>query len=406
MPCDSNPADLIDIAQGGGVPNATLLGPVEGSPALFASNAPEQIGTGVYPPNLLKSPAPWQLGSGPHNLFGVQLQGDDVPARVRVFFWHVSRFDVPSYWALLVGSNGTGGTISNVRQIVRNVRTGLLAEIGQCLADAHLNNRLELVPGPPMPLPLEPNATEALVFEQIAPAESVHDKDIFQIVAAIIEFDTTGMTELTIRSAVSLDGNYGVFGDIVNPVNNWSSETTYPAHVRGYWPHADHNLEIPAFNCRRIAPPPNFKEVQSCANPGTKAGVFSNANSLNSLNATENRAAYGANLYYKVSYFNDAPATEPTGRFYLGVRCRGTNATYFGAASLIPPGSRRQLPTIRNTGSYPRGYALTPMHRDYDSSSGSILVPPGTTTKTFRLGLAHGGGSTTPVNILLGRDLI
>jgi hypothetical protein len=110
---------------------ARFLVPFQGvAPALFVSNAPELIYPGTFG-NLTSV-----------NLSKARITGSDMSSVVRVFFWHVSRMDVPLHFAILV-SPSVGTTPITIPQINRNEYTDDLIDPGKCLASAHLFRTLD-----------------------------------------------------------------------------------------------------------------------------------------------------------------------------------------------------------------------------------------------------------------------
>ena len=135
MSCGSADIARINIDQGGVPDNLpSLVGADSGSPGLFVSNAPEQIGDGGEDiPGSQTNEKHWVFQGPVMNLCRVRLTGEDIPARVRVFFWHISRFDVTTYWSVRVGSEGEGGTVSNlVGEVASTALTGNLSTAGMC----------------------------------------------------------------------------------------------------------------------------------------------------------------------------------------------------------------------------------------------------------------------------------
>jgi hypothetical protein len=76
----------------------------------MVSNAPETIGMGV--------PGSWQFGTQPsRNLCKVLTAIVPLaarPSRVRVFFWHVSNFEEPTWWGVIVGLS-SGANIAGLK---------------------------------------------------------------------------------------------------------------------------------------------------------------------------------------------------------------------------------------------------------------------------------------------------
>lgn len=400
MPCFSPTisavlGDAVPVA-----PNSTFASADETSPALFVSNAPEAIGAGggIHT---------WSFGAGPHNLCKVHLTTAQYkPSRVRVFFWHISRLAQPTYWAVLVGSNGTGGSISNLRRDVVNVRTTNIGQFGACFADAHLSGTINPIPGFGAPS----LAGEVAVLSETVPEGFSATGTEFQFIGSILEFDVTPtLPELTIRSVVSLQsGQWGDFATgTVNAANNWPPDAENPqTHVRGYWLHSTANLLLPDYDCNPLLTGSNFKDYQFCANLSGESNYFSGTNSL-AVDSRDNRAVYGANLVFDGNYHNGSPDTN--GRFGAGIRARDTGARYYGAAHFALPesGGTVQIPPIPQIISGPMGtqYAerlcdLTPYNSQ--SVSDGIPVPPNT-GKAFRVRVANAGGAGTPANLWLGR---
>ncbi|GIV03122.1 MAG: hypothetical protein KatS3mg015_1952 [Fimbriimonadales bacterium] len=392
MSCNSNPISIVEMGWGGEVPNATLIRADETSPALFVSNAPEQVGEGDP-----TAPKSWVFGGGPWNLCRAHLTGSEVPTKVRVFFWHVSRLTVPSYWAVIVGSNAPGLTVANLKGQVANERTGNLAQHGMCFADAQLFASLDAMQV------VGQAGAEIVVWKASVPAGTT-EAGLFQFIACVLEFDVTA-SDFTIRSVVSK--NDGAFGDyntqLAPPWNNWPPSSDPPTHVRGYWLESKLFLDLPGvFDCALVQPPPNFVEYDFCSNTGAERAYY-NESTSKAEGSTDNPAAYGANLSYTGHYKNsgDVPA-----RLYVGMRARNTGAKYFGAGRIVVPATalKRKLPPIPSSANpNERGYDLTSVYPE-PSPTGHISVPADNVERQVEILLANGGGCATPANILLSRD--
>ncbi len=405
-----------------GAPLPTAAVPDLSSPALFVSNAPEQVGSGDYPLDPDFPVGAWQFGAGPYNLCEASLISA-FPNRVRVFFWHVCRFTVPSYWGLIVASTN-GSTISNLRiQVPTNANpmTDLSAP-GCCLAASHLFGTLDT-----------PNVTNMDISNDTVIWSAAIDagtlvSTAFTVVAAIIEFDVQALGFLSIRSAVSLTGQASA--DFTHPTiptpladnqNNFGKFNV--RHNRGYWEHSDISMSLPGeLDCTLQMEPPQSKEWGICDVGGPEENYFSVLNSRaqqrkeTNPDGTKknmerpNTAAYGANLKYIGAYHN-VSTTDP-GFVYVGLHARGVGHPYFGAAKVktISPvpsisGAFRKVPAL------PPSNALNNRFTDLTSvfpsanPTGYIAVAP-SGTGTVAISLANGGGATLPVNIQLKREML
>jgi len=434
MSCNIGALDRMVMNFGAGSPFASAATPDPTSPALFVSNAPEQIGEGVYP-NELDTPefdwrqGAWTFGTGSRNLCQAQIS-QNMPTRVRVFFWHITRFSVPSYWAVLVKS-GPESTISNIKIQVPGPDipnpSGDLSGLGNCLAAAHLMGTLDAQPGGAISI-----SNETIVWSRAMGAGTmVHNS--FSHIAAIIEFDVNATEFFNIRSVVSITGqsvqDFSNSPPNVSPLadnqNNFGPFNV--RHNRGYWDHSDIFLPLaPEFNCTLWAPTaPITKEWSICDANSPEDQYFSKGHSRAAHffdyplppappidRERNNTAAYGANLIYSCPYHNFS--NDTLGRFYIGLRARNVGGPYFGAARLSTmspspevfgiPGKVTPLassvPAFTNhrfvdlTSQYP---APVPM--------GYVVVGP-SETGIVRLRLANGGGATTPVNIQFRRDMV
>lgn len=343
MSCNQEPLNrqAYDAATTAPLPTAAL--PIPGSPALFVSNAPEQVGSGVYPDPDFPVGA-WLFGSGPYNLCQASLQSG-LPTKVRVFFWHVCRFTVPSYWGVVVSSL-TGSTISNLRiQVPTNANPMTeLSAPGSCLAASHLFGTLDT------PNVTGMNISNETVIWSTSIAAGTLVSTSFTVVAAIIEFDVQAIGMFSIRSAVSLTGQTSA--DFTHPTittpladNQNNFGPSGKRHNRGYWDHGDIMMSLPGeLNCTLVMAPPTTKEWAICETGGPEVTHFSVDNSradkrwemnllgINVNMENPNTAAYGANLKYVGIYHNNS--TIDPGFVYVGLRARGVGHPYFGAARL------------------------------------------------------------------------
>lgn len=404
MSCDTNPIERMAIDWGGEAPNATLIEADSNSPALFVSNAPEQVGEG----NPGQNPQLWEFGKGPWNLCRAHLTDSNVPTRVRVFLWHVTRLQAPSYWAVRVGSNGTGGTVSNLKSQVANELTGNLAQHGMCFADAQLFGTLNPGGGGPWDI-----TTEQTIWSVNLPVGSQNPSQ-FQFVGCILEFDVSA-TEFTIRSVVSKEsGSFGTFATQLAPrQNNWPNQTgQMPVHVRGYWLRSRLRLDLPGvFDCNPVQPPGHLFDYDFCSSTGAEKGYFSEANSL-AMGSTgppiipgssDNPGAYGANLSYTGHYKNSGSSA---GRLYVAIRARNTGGKYFGAGRVVlpSPAMKAKLPPIPDSADQKlMGYDLTSLYPE-PVPSGEIIVPADDEVRDVEVVLANGGACATPANIVLSSD--
>lgn len=380
----------MNSAAGGLATNATLPSNGASGPGLFVSNAPEQIGLG--------GGGFWQFGDGPaRNLCKVSLTGTNVPTRVRVFLWHISRFETASFFGILVSTPNSDGQLSNLRVEVRSEQTGNLSPAGMCLAASHLFGTLDAANFANGQNTLDVES-EALVWSAEVPAGTQNPAQ-FRLLGAILEFDVAGATALTIRSVASLtNGSWGAFADDVTPPgNNFGSGAT---HVRGYWRHANLSLDLPGdFDANPLNPPPAFTEYDFCEAGGPEATYYSGANSLTG-DDLPNPGAYGVNRRYTGVCKNTNTTTA--GKLYLGIRARNTGAAYFGAGQVLLPTplTTRRWPPIRSTLD-PRAYHLT-----VDHTNGFFSVSPNETSLNYSVQMATGAGAGTPANLIVAREPI
>lgn len=401
MACSSGPISPINVDQGG-LPNnlPSLSGADLASPGLFVSNAPEQLGDGGGPH--------WQFVGPSVNLCRVRLTGDDVPSRVRVFFWHISRFNVTTYWSIRVGSEGTGGTVSNlVGEIASTDITGNLSVPGMCLADSQLFGTLDEIGEGPWDI-----ESEQGIWSIAVPAGSQNVGE-FRLLAAVLEFDVTASEILTIRSVVTkTNGTWGTYGGTLAPsANNFDSGAT---HVRGYWRHAAVTLTVPMYDADPEDPPPTFRDTGLCDEGGPEQNYYSAANSL-ADSSTRNPGCFGADLTYEGAITNTS--TNLNAEVRVALRCRGiATAKFFGAGQMTDPATGPTLKLVPIPAAWiqvpldpawisvdPRGYDLT------QTASGNIFVPKTATVSqviNYRFRLATGGGAGTPVNLQLSRSAI
>lgn len=280
-----------------------------------------------------------------------------------------------------------------------------------CLAAAQLYGTLDAVP-PGLPVSI---ASEQVLWSTLVPAGTQNPAQ-YQILAAVLEFDVSLATQLTIRSVVTkTPGSWGPFSDpVADPQNNFGTENI--VHVRGYWRSADVLVNLPGvFDCTLVQPPPTFVEFGCCEQQGLEGGLnvgyYSLKNSL-AKNATDNRACYGANLHYSAQVKNES--TVDPARVYVGIRRRGIEpAKFFGAGRIdqpvfaatcklppIPMPAPGQPPNTSYGDQLLRGYDLTAA-----TQVGHIDVAPGQQL-TVRVALTTGGGAGTPFNLILGREAI
>ncbi len=418
MPCNSGPIDLIGIDLANSLyPNAGPAVPDPNSPALFVSNAPEQIGPGDF--------TSWIFGTGPYNLCQVSIPAATIPNRVRVFLWHISRFSTSSFFGIIVGCpNGNGVTISNLKRVTNPDTNPIpnLSIAGMCLADAHLFGTLD------NPLPSQtfyPNYDEKIIWSAQVNPGSTNNAE-YQLIAGIFEFDISvplGFNgDLTIRTAISLTGqslsDFGTYSTPLAPNGNNGGGST-AVHNRGYWPHSDITMTIPGeFNCTLLGPPPKSVEYQYCDPSGPEAAYFSVANSSAKKGSFErpNTAAYGANLTYLATYRNHS-AIDPA-RVYVSIRGRSTGQKYFGAGQVskvapIPsisgiPVKLPVIPVVVQVLFFPgityAGYDLTSKYPS-PNPVGHIAVGP-SGTGTVQVKVANGGGAATPADLIISRELL
>lgn len=252
MACDTQYLGRLEIPVGGLATNPGAATPDENSAALFLSNAPEQIGPGMT--------GSWTFQGQQMNLCRATLFGEDLPTRVRVYLWHISRFNQATNWAVVVGSQQIGGTVSNLKsQVVDSsiIYTDFV-EIGNCLADAHLLGTLE----PQVPTQTYDLISDRIIWSKTVPA-GTQNGNSFRVIAAVLEFDVQAFEVFTIRTVVSLNGNYGTYDTpLANNQNNWSSKNPpeFATHARGHWRQSSITMNIPGiYDCTLVQAPPNFK---------------------------------------------------------------------------------------------------------------------------------------------------
>ncbi len=413
MACDTQYLGRLAIAVGAGAPSPDSATPDANSPALFLSNAPEQIGPGMQ--------GSWTFGAGPKNLCRATVSGLDVPSKVRVYLWHISRFNQDTNWAVIVGSQQTTGSVTNLKSQVANssiIYTDFV-EIGNCLADSHLLGTLD----PQTPSQTYNLATDQVIWSKTIPA-GTQNENSFRIVAAVLEFDVQVNEVFTIRSAVSLDGNFGTYDSpLANNQNNWSGKNPpeFATHARGYWKHSGITMNIPGvYDCTLVQAPPKFKEWQICDDNGPEAYYFSVVNSLAeqlqpippSTVPIErpNKGAYGANLKYIAQYHNSSPLNSA--RVYVGLRARGIPGKFYGVQkvrTLVPTPIVSSTPTrlfaIPDT-DFPdqAGYNFTDTYPAGIYQSYISVGPNGSGTIEVSIGVA--GGAGTPANLILSREMV
>lgn len=392
MACNSPQIGRIVIEEGTDAPNAVLWYADQNSPALFVSNAPEQIGPG--------GGGLWPFGDGPWNLCRTVAWSPLLaPLKIRVFFWHISRFDVPTYWAIRAYG---AGTVTNRRIQVFNDHETNLSIPGRCLADAQLFGSLDAMQGS---VAISP---EASIVEFEVPACPGTPED-FQLIAFVLEFTVSGLGPVYLRSAVSL--NPGQFRTYLTPLapaqNNWvpPGQIVPATHVRGYWPHSDLHLTLPGvFDCSLNTPPPWYDWV-FCDQDGAELAYFSRVNST-AEDSQDNPGAYGANLNYYAAYAN--PDSQPR-NLRVGIRSRNIPAKYFGAGRILAANLyslARQLPPIEAAEDPTlKGYDLNSVYPE-PNPIGHITVPANTLLDAVRIMIANGGGCGTPANIILNKAAV
>ena len=221
MACEHPEMTPIDGTLGAGATNPSAATPIAGSPALFVSNAPEQICSGNNTRNEGGNNA-WIFGDGPWTLNRVSLTNigpfGNLPQRVRVFLWHVSRFRIPSYFGICVYSNFPGNSsINNIKGHIHNGPVPNLSVPGNCLADAQLAGTLDTLNPSTVPLTAQ---SESVIWSAQVAARVGNDDGVFNLIAAVIEFDIVGSPlDITIRSAVSITGQTAAtFGNYQTPL--------------------------------------------------------------------------------------------------------------------------------------------------------------------------------------------
>jgi hypothetical protein len=138
--CNKSEIPVIRIDAGPQAPPATFVGIERGCPALFVSNAPETIGEGGV---VFQGGSTWSFGNqASKNLCraifsNIAGPGSRAFSRVRVFFWHVTDFNVPTWWGVFL-TCPTNSQPLGLRGEVRVGNHGNLAEVGICFAEAQL----------------------------------------------------------------------------------------------------------------------------------------------------------------------------------------------------------------------------------------------------------------------------
>jgi hypothetical protein len=412
--------NLPRLASDYGNPNAPVplsAVPDPNSPALFVSNAPEQIGPGTGDFDA------WEFGAGPYNLCKARVGGNNLPSKIRVFLWHVSRFSTPSFFWLIIGGAGTSTvTVSNIRAQVQTHLQPLtdLTIPGRCLAAAQLFGTLDNLGIPAITIS---GSGERVIWSAFVPQGS-NTANEFQLIAAVIEFDVLAigipLSELTIRTAVSLTGeSLADFGTYSTPLADNRNNFGDPSiHVRGYWRHADIKMLLPGELNATLGPtPPSFLEWQFCKSTGPEAKYFSSEFSLaeGAANSPGNPAGYGANLTYVATYHNNSPDTA--GRVYAGIKARHVGQPFSGAGqvrTIVPTptvvGKPVKIQPIPHPNTQPPP-ANTLIERLCDLTSvypqgpeTGYIVVGFSSSGTLQVRIANGGGAALPANIIVSRQ--
>jgi hypothetical protein len=322
--------------------------------------------------------APIELGAGTHSF--------------RVFLWHVNSTGSTIYLHLVMSLSAGSGTVGEWHEQTEHTQN--YAAAGRCLAWTQLYDEW----------PAEVTGKPQLSTTEQRYWSSAIEHGKLRAVVAEFEVTLAQAAELRIRSLVS--------GGATTIAGNWGDPLVprSEVHPRGCWPFADLTLDGGEFQVNPIPNTENRHPIAICqrsnnptdhtddSDPGVECGPdgFREDNAVNPEVSWRNRAAYGANLFYKFKLKNSASVPMPA---WVWIQTRNIDGAYLAAARVQGKG-KRCIQAISPSG--PQGVNLTE-----DTANDPLMVPARIDNEDGELDIvvevSNGGAGTTPANLVVAR---
>lgn len=330
--------------------------------------------------------------------------------RFRLFFWHISQYQVTATYGLMLRCV-SGGTVSDISRDEFVVDWNDPSDFGACLADSQLNGTLTPIAGS-----MAITAGGTTVWSANAPAVAGPNK----LIACVMEFD------VAIPAGATLDfQTYVSFPNQSRPTFNLpvaplDGGGTLWGHVRGWWPRAAMRIKmIPElFDVNPSFTNPLYAHCGVCEDPVQNPEApevdpvhgFPKLDGPGHAEDTNNRGAYGVNLTYVGTLSNSSTAMD--GRGYITIRARNVAPfKYWGCAHVSVPAQFWQSGKIRKI---PWNWELPDDANAFDLLELSAAPPPylvsyvhvgktmqgqPPTSVEVEVRVANGGAATLPVGL-------
>lgn len=357
----------------------------------MVSNAPEAIG-----PN----------GGGAHGwtfdkratLYKALIPVLQRTQRIRVFLWHLNRFDDQSLFASILVSGATVTSVSNRTASFRREFFVDPSDAGTCLAAAQLYGTLEPIEGT---VTIEDEVS--IWSKSLDPADSNADPLRPFLLGAVVEFDVNTSENDDVRVRVSISSENGDWGDWSDDVCSAYNNSGTGPHIRGWWPYSRVRFRGDDFEMRTT----QIVQVGSCEQGGPEVGPYAFGKQDNDYHGTTggNKGCFGADLEYAFKVTNTGAEPQPT-RYLLAMVCsRFTGSKYWGAGRCKsnPVSDPRKIPKLF---AYVVPFGGQQLHElvflteQFDQRR--VAVSDGT-DQDIIVEIAHGGAATMPVSIILSQ---
>ena len=312
------------------------------------------------------------LGSGQH--------------KFRVFLWHLH--DAPDvstmYFKLLASLSVGTGTANDI--VWEADATNDLIKMGKCIAKSQLYTLYD-----------GPHSTEDLsTTEKVLFASHCTRK---QVVGAVVEFTVQLDQACDLHLRTTANDTTAIPGSFGNAMSQMNPDST-KRHVRGWWTKSSVTLSLGTFDATPLVGV-GHQQYQLCPQDGkewTTPEGFQKMSGTGHSEDLSNVGAYGANLYYDLSLTNTGGSNAPVYAFLLAYdhypNDHSKYLNYYGASYIADPANYQWgVPSLCLV---PDGIQAIKLN-----SPDPVLVPPGGCT--MKIGLANGGGSSTPILLYVNK---